>query len=68
MATKPSGVSNDLMISSKKNEFIKYVIQGLKPANTGYILPYLTVMMTTGPVYLTTKYNLYPNKSQTTYI
>lgn len=64
MATKPSGVSNDLIISSKKNEFIKYVIQGLKPANTGYILPYLTVMMTTGSVYLTTKYNLYPNKSQ----
>ena len=64
MATKPSGVSNDLIISSKQNEFIKYVIQGLKPANTGYILPYLTVMMTTGPVYLTTKYNLYPNKSQ----
>lgn len=64
MATKPSGVSNDLMISSKKNEFIKYVIQGLKPANTGYILPFLTVMLTTGPVYLTTKYNLYPDKSQ----
>ncbi|VDI62458.1 Hypothetical predicted protein [Mytilus galloprovincialis] len=42
METKPSVVSNDLMIAAKHHPFMEYVIFGLLPAKKNYIISYFT--------------------------
>ncbi|CCJ30802.1 unnamed protein product [Pneumocystis jirovecii] len=50
--TKPTGISNDVMGSMPYHPFFLYVINHLKSASRNWIFPYITVMATTGPLFL----------------
>jgi hypothetical protein len=50
--TDPIGISNDIMAFSPKHTFLEYVIHHLVYYNGDYVLPYLTVMWSTGPLFL----------------
>lgn len=51
--TKPIGYSNDVIFARKHGGFMETVIHSLNMYNHGYGLEYLTVMMSTGPLFLT---------------
>ncbi len=46
--TKPVGVSNDLIFSSKGNAFMERAVQGLAKFDHSWLLNYPTVMFSTG--------------------
>lgn len=50
--TKPTGISNDIMGSIPQHPFFKEVILNLKPMARNWHMPYLTVMASTGPLFL----------------
>ncbi|KAG5519867.1 hypothetical protein PMAC_000143 [Pneumocystis sp. 'macacae'] len=50
--TKPTGISNDVMGSIPYHPFFLYVINHLKSASRNWVFPYITVMATTGPLFL----------------
>jgi mannosyltransferase OCH1-like enzyme len=62
--TQPFGLATDMMASSRRHPFMGYVIKQLESHNHWYGLPFLTVMLSTGPVFLTRVYNSYPCKNQ----
>lgn len=64
MEVKPYGFSLEVIISAKGHPFMRSIIAGLKPAQTRYPIPYLTVLLSTGPLYMTAKYGLYKNKDE----
>lgn len=52
--TKPFGVSNDMMICFQpKNPILKKLMESLSKWNRNWIIPYLTVLLSTGPLFLT---------------
>ena len=55
----PFGVGNNVIISTKNNKFLEHILSHLSEANRWYILPYITVMWSTGTVFLTNKHNEY---------
>ena len=50
--TNPTGISNDGMGATPRHPFFLFVIDQLQPYNRHWILPYVTVMSTTGPLFL----------------
>jgi mannosyltransferase OCH1-like enzyme len=62
--TDPMGMSNDVMFASKGNSFFKELIEALPKRNKWYGLPYLTVMFSTGPMFLSLVYMNYPSAMQ----
>ncbi|KAL9639186.1 MAG: hypothetical protein Q9164_001079 [Protoblastenia rupestris] len=50
--TKPTGISNDAMGSVPHHPFFTLVIESLIPYNRNWKLPYITVMYSTGPLFL----------------
>ncbi|KAL2810882.1 nucleotide-diphospho-sugar transferase [Aspergillus granulosus] len=50
--TTPTGISNDAMGSIPQHPFFLRVIQSLKSYNRSWFLPYITIMYTTGPLFL----------------
>lgn len=54
--TKPFGVATDFLIAKPKHPFMSAVIRGLKSSYRWYILPYFTVMLSTGPTYLSARF------------
>lgn len=59
-ATIPVGVSNDLMLAEKGHPFMDLVIHNLVTFNHQYGTNYPTVMFSTGPMFLSAQYGLYP--------
>lgn len=57
--TKPVGVSNDLIFSSRKSPFMEMAIHGLAAFDHRYLTNYPTVMFSTGPMFLSAQYGLY---------
>ena len=55
--TKPIGFSNDIMMSTQGNPFLFKLIKALSTSNKWYGSPYLTVMFSTGPMFLSTIYH-----------
>lgn len=58
--TKPTGISNDVMGSIPKHPFFFNVIYLLKSHQKNLLFPYITIMYSTGPLFLSTiwkKYN-----------
>jgi mannosyltransferase OCH1-like enzyme len=51
--TTPTGVSNGFMISTKGHPLFKTLISRLSIFNQNYLVDYLTVMMSAGPLFLT---------------
>lgn len=60
--TRPFGVSNDFLMSKPRNPFITSVINGLSRADRWYLIPYLTIFCSTGPLYLYGRYMAYHQK------
>lgn len=50
--TAPTGVSNDVMGSVPHHPFFLKVIQNLEKYQRNWFIPYLTIMISTGPLYL----------------
>ena len=50
--TKPTGISNDGMGATARHPFFLYVIDQLQVYDRQWILPYITVMASTGPLFL----------------
>lgn len=50
--THPTGISNDAMGSVPHHPFFQLVMESLIPYNRNWKLPYITVMYSTGPLFL----------------
>lgn len=59
-ATIPVGVSNDVMLSEKEHPFMDLVIHNLVTFDHQYGTNYPTVMFSTGPMFLSAQYGLWP--------
>lgn len=59
--TIPIGVSNDLIFSSPKHPFMELTIHNLITFDHTYGTNYPTVMFSTGPMFLSAQYNLWPS-------
>lgn len=57
--TKPVGVSNDLIFSSKESAFMDDTVHGLAAFNHQYVMNYPTVMFSTGPMFLSAQLAIY---------
>ena len=54
--TTPVGISNDSMGFAKHHPFLEYVIQKLQNSAHSYVIPYATVMFSTGPMFLSLRW------------
>lgn len=63
-ATAPVGITNSLMISKPKHPFMLYIISRLESVNGWYVLPYWTIMFSTGPLMVWRGYTHYPCRNQ----
>ncbi|KAM0793436.1 hypothetical protein ACM66B_000881 [Microbotryomycetes sp. NB124-2] len=61
-ATIPVGVSNDLMFAEKEHPFMDLVIHNLVTFDHQYGTNYPTVMFSTGPMFLSAQYGLWPKE------
>jgi mannosyltransferase OCH1-like enzyme len=61
--TIPTGISNDVMGSVPRHPFFLKAIDSLTDYNRRWPLPYITVMATTGPLYLSIIWRHYMNQS-----
>lgn len=50
--TKPTGISNDALGAIPQHPFFLHVIDSLQKYNRHWLLPYITVMYSTGPLFL----------------
>jgi len=50
--TVPTGISNDIMGCVPQHPFFLRVIDSLQGANQKWVLPYITIMASTGPLFL----------------
>lgn len=50
--TIPTGISNDVMGAVPHHPFFVRVTESLKGANRSWVLPYITIMASTGPLFL----------------
>lgn len=61
-ATIPVGVSNDLMMAEKGHPFMELVIHNLITFDHSYGSNYPTVMFSTGPMFVSAQYGLWPKE------
>lgn len=57
--TNPTGISNDVLGSVPNHPFFDKVIKNLKHYNRNWIVPYITVMFSTGPLFLSVMWKQY---------
>lgn len=57
--TVPTGISNDAMGSVKGHPFFTRVIESLQKYNRNWAMPYITVMYSTGPLFLSVVWKEY---------
>jgi inositol phosphorylceramide mannosyltransferase catalytic subunit len=57
--TDPTGISNDAMGSRRHHPYLRRVVDHLKIYGHTWILPYLTVMLSTGPLFLSAQWKEY---------
>lgn len=60
--TDPTGISNDVMGSVPRHPFMLHVLNNLKNYNRNYHISYLTIMYSTGPLFLSVMFKQYLNK------
>jgi len=60
--TKPTGISNDAMGSVPRHPFFLRVIDSLQSYNRHWVLPYITIMYSTGPLFLSVVWKEYMNE------
>lgn len=57
--TAPTGISNDAMGAVPQHPFFLRVIEALQSYNRHWLLPYVTVMYSTGPLFLSVIWKQY---------
>ncbi|CEP22262.1 SUR1 [Cyberlindnera jadinii] len=57
--TIPTGISNDVMGAVPKHPFFLKVVDNLQKYHMNYLIPYLTIMYTTGPLFLSVIWKRY---------
>lgn len=57
--TDPTGISNDGMGATPRHPFFLYVIDQLQVYNRQWVLPYITIMSSTGPLFLSVVWKRY---------
>lgn len=57
--TIPTGISNDVMGSVPRHPFFLKVLDSLKPYKKNWLVPYVTIMYTTGPLFLSVIWKQY---------
>lgn len=57
--TVPTGISNDVMGSVPKHPFFSKTINSLKKYQNNWIVPYITIMYSTGPLFLSVIWKQY---------
>ncbi|MEW5300215.1 MAG: hypothetical protein WDW36_003161 [Sanguina aurantia] len=57
--TYPTGISNDVLISAPGDRFAHALITGLPTWSHWFAIKYLTVMFSTGPMYVSIQYSLF---------
>ncbi|KAK2764906.1 hypothetical protein FQN54_008603 [Arachnomyces sp. PD_36] len=57
--TSPTGISNDAMGSIPQHPFFLRVIESLQSYDRSWVLPYITVMYSTGPLFLSVMWKEY---------
>ncbi|KAH0538829.1 hypothetical protein FGG08_004605 [Glutinoglossum americanum] len=57
--TTPTGISNDIMGSAPSHPFFLHVIRSLQAYARNWYVPYITVMYTTGPLFLSVMWKEY---------
>eukprot|EP00298_Acanthocystis_sp_HF-20_P003609 c13960_g1_i1.p1 GENE.c13960_g1_i1~~c13960_g1_i1.p1 ORF type:complete len:348 (+),score=59.96 c13960_g1_i1:97-1140(+) len=62
--TDPVGLSNDLMMSSQSHPFFLRLIHRLQEYNRHYFIPYLTVLTSTGSIFISLEYCEYNQKNR----
>jgi len=62
--TKPIGFSNDVMVFAKNHPFLHLMIHNLEKYKGWYGSHFLTVMCSTGPIFLDMMFAEYENKSE----
>lgn len=60
--TLPTGISNDAMGAVPKHPFFRRVIDELQNYDRSWLLPYITVMGTTGPLFLSVLWRRYSSE------
>lgn len=63
-ATIPVGVSNDLMLAEPGHPFLDLIIHNLMAFDHQYGTNYPTVMFSTGPMFLSAQYGLWPKDDE----
>lgn len=57
--TIPTGISNDVMGAAPKHPFFLKVIDNLKKYQKNWLVPYITIMYSTGPLFLSVMWKQY---------
>jgi mannosyltransferase OCH1-like enzyme len=55
-ATEPLGLSNDVLVAARGSPFFKELTDGLPAKHAWYGAPYLTVLYSTGPMFVSLQY------------
>ncbi|KAL6759989.1 nucleotide-diphospho-sugar transferase [Haematococcus lacustris] len=61
--TYPIGISNDVLVSRPQDHFALRLITNLPQWNKWLFVKYVTVMFTTGPMFVTVQYSLHSHKA-----
>ncbi len=62
--TSPTGISNDAMGAMPRHPFFLRVIESLQAYDRPWLLPYITVMYSTGPLFLSVVWKEYLNEER----
>lgn len=57
--TDPTGISNDIMGSIPKHNFLLKIIDNLKKYNRNWLVSYITIMYSTGPLFVSVMWKQY---------
>ena len=58
----PVGISNGFLMVSARHPFFQVLVEQLPLFNRNFLLPYATVMFSTGCMYISAQYSLYPDR------
>lgn len=60
--TNPIGISNDIMAAAPGDAYLGYAVRRLRHWNRWMGIKYIQVMFSTGPMFLTVQYSLFPKR------
>lgn len=63
-AAYPVGISNGFLMASARHPFIKTLVYQLPLFDRNFVLPYATVMFSTGCMYISALFSLYPDQER----